>query len=62
MTNSIGKMCEWTKKTLRNVNGQGLIEYALILVLIAVIVIVAVTNVGKSTSSSFGTVNSSLQP
>ena len=62
MTNSIGKMCESTKKTLRNVNGQGLIEYALILVLIAVIVIVAVTNVGKSTSSSFGTVNSSLQP
>jgi len=48
------------KKEFRNSKGQGLVEYALILMLIAIVVIVAVKGVGSSTSSSFSSVNSSI--
>jgi pilus assembly protein Flp/PilA len=40
--------------------GQGLVEYALILVLIAVVVIGIVTLLGNKASEVFSTVNSGL--
>ena len=40
--------------------GQGLVEYALILVFIAVVVIAAVTLLGSTVNSLFGTINASL--
>lgn len=40
--------------------GQGLVEYALILVLIAIVVIVAMQVLGKKVSATFNSVNSSL--
>ena len=44
----------------RNEKGQGLVEYALILVLIAIVTIVAMTTLGNRTSGSFDTINSEL--
>ncbi len=41
--------------------GQGLVEYALILVLIAIVVIGIVTVLGKQVSTVFSNVNSGLK-
>ena len=41
-------------------SGQGMVEYALILVLIAVVVIAVLTAVGKNVSTTFSQVNASL--
>ncbi len=40
--------------------GQGLVEYALILVLVAVVVIAALTLLGPTISDIFTTINNSL--
>lgn len=40
--------------------GQGLVEYALILVLIAIVVIVAMTTLGNQVSGTFDNINSEL--
>ncbi len=42
--------------------GQGLVEYALILVLIAIVVIGILTLLGRRVSGVFSTINSGLQP
>ena len=41
-------------------DGASLVEYALLLVLIAVVAIVVITQVGQSASETFGSVNDSL--
>jgi pilus assembly protein Flp/PilA len=38
---------------IQNEEGQGLVEYALIVVLISIVVIVALTNVGTGVNSVF---------
>ena len=40
--------------------GQGLVEYALILVLIAIVVIVILSFLGQQVNSTFSTIGSSL--
>ena len=40
--------------------GQGLVEYALILVLVAIVVIAALTILGPRIGNVFSTINSSL--
>lgn len=45
---------------LKNEKGQGLVEYALILVLIAIVVIAIMTALGGKTCEVFSTVNSAL--
>jgi pilus assembly protein Flp/PilA len=47
---------------LKSDEGQGLVEYALILVLIAVVVIAGLRSVGTTTSSVFNNINSNLHP
>jgi pilus assembly protein Flp/PilA len=47
-------------RILKNSRGQTLVEYGLLLVLIAVVVITAVTAVGQRTSEKFSTVSSAL--
>jgi pilus assembly protein Flp/PilA len=44
----------------RGVDGQAMIEYALILVLIAVVVIGILTTLGGSVDSTFNTINSAF--
>ena len=46
--------------TLSDEKGQGMVEYALILVLIAVVVIVILTVVGNQVSNVFSNVSSGL--
>ncbi len=41
--------------------GQGLVEYALILVLIAIVVIGILTLIGSSIEGAFGKINSGLE-
>ncbi len=41
--------------------GQGLVEYALILVLVAIVVIAALMILGPIIGNAFSTINSSLQ-
>jgi pilus assembly protein Flp/PilA len=41
-------------------DGQGMVEYALILVLIAVVVIVVLTTVGKQVTNVFSNISSGL--
>lgn len=45
---------------VKDERGQGLVEYALILVLIAVVVIAAVTTLGSKTNNVFSAVGSSI--
>ncbi len=40
--------------------GQGLIEYALILVLVAIVVIVILSALGTQVNAAFNTINSAL--
>ena len=42
-------------------SGQGLVEYALILVLVAIVVIAALMILGPIIGNSFSTINKSLQ-
>lgn len=41
-------------------SGQGMVEYALILVLIAVVVIAVLSQVGQKVNSTFSNINSGL--
>jgi len=53
----------WVKvqNKLQADEGASLVEYALLLVLIAVVAIVIITQVGTNTSKTFSTVNDSLK-
>ena len=44
----------------RNEKGQGLVEYALILVLVAIVVIAALMVLGPIIGNTFSTINDSL--
>ena len=50
-------MLRHIRDIVRNEKGQGLVEYALILVLIAVVVVTAVKGVGMTANNTFTTVN-----
>jgi len=45
---------------MRNEEGQGLIEYALILVLISIVCIIALTAIGTGVNSVFSTIAATL--
>lgn len=47
--------------SLKSQKGQGLVEYALILVLIAIVVIVAMQILGRTTSNTFSAVASAIK-
>ncbi len=54
------KMTEGIKSKFRNEEGQTLVEYALILVLIAIVVIVIMKVLGRTTSNVYGSATSAL--
>jgi len=50
----------WLKKHLRREEGQGLVEYALILALIAILVIIALKFLQPQISNTLNTVSNAL--
>lgn len=52
---------ELIRRFVREEEGQGLVEYALILGLIAVVAIVALTVSGSSINNMFGTISGTLK-
>jgi pilus assembly protein Flp/PilA len=54
-------MIELFKRFLKEEEGQDLVEYALLLVFIALIVIAALPNLGKTVSNVFSNATSVLQ-
>ena len=60
MSNQSEKHCPKFTGQVKNERGQGLVEYALILVLIAVVVIAALTVLGQKTSSTFSSIGSTI--
>lgn len=61
MLSHLRKLCERTIGKVRNNRGQGLVEYALILVLIAVVVMAAVKGIGSNANSQFEKINTQLK-
>jgi pilus assembly protein Flp/PilA len=53
---------DWMKRPLRRQEGQGLVEYALILVLVALVLIAALVLLGGRLQNIFGTINTQLDP
>ena len=51
----------WVKAHIKSERGASLVEYALLVALIAVVSIAAVTTLGKAASSKFSTVGTSIQ-
>jgi pilus assembly protein Flp/PilA len=61
MLTSYEYLAGWMRATFgRNERGASLVEYALLLALIAVVCIIAVTALGKSASSKLNTVSNSI--
>lgn len=54
------KICIKLRLVLGDEKGQGLVEYALILVLIAIIVFAMVAGLGVKLSNTYETINSSV--
>lgn len=46
--------------TLGSARGQGLVEYALILLLVTIVVVALVRTIGESTNSTYESINSSV--
>lgn len=60
MSRHLKNLYKKSKIVLKNENGQGLVEYALILVLIAIVVMAAITNIGRTANSTFSRINSGI--
>lgn len=54
------RLREWLGAWLRDRRGQGMVEYALILVLIAVVVIVVLRMTGQQVNNVFSNVSNAL--
>ncbi|MBP2626275.1 MAG: Flp/Fap pilin component [Firmicutes bacterium] len=55
-------MIQMVRAMLRNEKGQGMVEYGLILALIAVVVVGVMTTMGSGLNGILGTVNGKLNP
>lgn len=60
MLSHLRKLCGRSIRKVKNNRGQGLVEYALILVLIAIVVMAAVRGIGTNAKSQFQTINAEL--
>lgn len=61
MLNYITALYVKMTEALKNEKGQTLVEYALILVLIAIVVIAMVMGIGQSANNVYSTVNCALK-
>jgi pilus assembly protein Flp/PilA len=60
MINYLNSLYVQLMATLKDEKGQGLVEYALILVLIAIVVIAVLTTLGGKTCNVFSTVANAI--
>ncbi len=60
MTTAFQFLSTWITSHIDNERGASLVEYALLVALIAVVTIAAVTALGQSASSKFSEVNSAI--
>lgn len=58
---TIRKACIELCLRLKDRRGQGLVEYALILLLIAIVVFAMLTTFGRQLNNTYETINSSVQ-
>lgn len=56
----ISESCIWSMRKIREENGQTIVEYALLIVILVLVVIAAMIGVGYYSSNAFNTVTSSL--
>ena len=61
MSRKLRRMSSKAKQILQNTNGQGLVEYALILVLVSIVVIAALKNIGDETNKVFCNVSEHIR-
>jgi pilus assembly protein Flp/PilA len=54
------KLLPKAAEVVRRETGQGLVEYALILLLVAVVLIATVRSLGQQTDSTYGNINSAV--
>ncbi len=59
--NAYWKAGEWIKGVFRNEEGQGMVEYGLILALIAVVVIGVLTLLGEEVAEIFDSITGEIQ-
>jgi pilus assembly protein Flp/PilA len=52
----------WLRCTLKREHGQGLVEYALIIVLVSIALIAALTLMSGGVESTFSTITDTLNP
>jgi pilus assembly protein Flp/PilA len=60
MVTSVRVLAAWVASHIRNERGASLVEYALLVALIAVVAIAAVSTLGSNVSSKFSAVGSSI--
>ena len=60
MLNRVNGICRKSSEWVKDEKGQGLVEYALILVLIAIVVAAAVTFLGAKTNNAMSAAGSVL--
>ncbi len=60
MMTSYEFLAAWLKAQVKSERGASLVEYALLVALIAVVCIAAVTTLGKNASSKFSSVGSAI--
>jgi pilus assembly protein Flp/PilA len=56
------RAAEWVKNPFKREEGQGLVEYALILVLVALVIIAALVLLGGKLGQVFGSINAGIDP
>ncbi len=61
MMNYLNELYVKMMNAVKSEKGQTIVEYALLLVLIAIVVILIVKGVGLSANNAYSTVNSALQ-
>lgn len=62
MLSHMRDVCGKSIRNLKGRKGQGLVEYALILVLIAIVVIAAVRGIGTNANTTFSRIQSEIAP
>ena len=60
MPSQLTNMYRKAMRVLKNEQGQGLVEYALILVLIAIVVVASVTTLGKKVDNTFTNIGTKI--